>query len=88
MANRPIKKFRSGQLEAAVWFNEREVKDTIVGFKTVSLTKSWKDDQDMWRNSTIQLRKNDIPKVILLMQKVQEELLLTHEEKEEGDENE
>ena len=89
MANRPIQKFRSGQLEAAIWFNERKLKDdSIVGFKTVSLRKSWKDDEGVWRDSVIQLRKHDVPKVLVLMQKVMEDLLLAHEEKEEDEEDE
>ena len=87
MANRPIQKFRAGQLEAAVWFNERKLKDdSIVGFKTVSLRKSWKDDEGTWRDAVIQLRKHDIPRVIVLMNKVMEELLLAHEEKEDEEE--
>ena len=89
MGNRPIKKYRSGQLEAAVWFNERKLKDdTIVGFKTVSLRKSWKDDEGTWRDATLQLRKQDIPRIIVLMNKVMEELLLAQDEKEEGEEDE
>ncbi|HLC58250.1 MAG TPA: hypothetical protein VJI68_00145 [Candidatus Nanoarchaeia archaeon] len=89
---RPIKKFRSGQLEVAIWLNERQIKDdTIVGFKTVSLRKSWKDEKNVWRDSTIQLRKHDIPRILVLMNKTMEELLLTqeekaHEDKEEEDE--
>ena len=90
MAQRPIKKFKSGQLEAAIWLNERELKDKdqVVGFKTVSLRKSWKDNEGLWRDAVIHLRKNDIPRVLLLMLKAQEELFLTQEEKEEGEEDE
>jgi hypothetical protein len=83
---RPIQKFRSGQIEAAIWLNERKLKDdAIVGFKTVSLRKSWKDDEGTWRDATIQLRKHDIPKIVVLMNKVMEELLLSQDEK--GDED-
>ncbi len=90
MANRPIKKFRAGQLEAAIWLNERELKDKdqVVGFKTVSLRKSWKDNEGLWRDAVINLRKQDIPKVMVLMQKVQEDLLLAQEEEVEEDEDE
>ena len=89
MANRPVNKWRSGQLELAVWLNEREMKDgNIVGFKTLSLRKSWKDDQGMWRDSTIQLRKHDIARIQILLNKAQEELLLHQEEKEEDEEDE
>ncbi|MBS3168774.1 hypothetical protein J4216_06615 [Candidatus Woesearchaeota archaeon] len=84
---RPIKKYRSGQLEAAIWFNERQIKDdTTVGFKTVSLRKSWKDDQGVWRDSTIQLRKHDVPKILVLMQKVMEDLLISQNEKQHSKE--
>ena len=89
MTNRPIKKFRAGQLEVAVWFNERKLKDdSIVGFKTVSLRKSWKDDEGVWRDAVIQLRKHDLPKVLVLMQKTMEELLLAQAGKEEDEEDE
>ncbi len=88
MAQRPIKKFKSGQLEVAIWLNERELKDKdqIVGFKTVSLKKAWKDNEGLWRDAVINLRKNDISRVLLLMQKVQEELLLTQEAEDDEDE--
>ena len=87
MTQGPIKKFRAGQLEAAIWLNEREIKERgeIIGFKTVSLKKAWKDNEGTWRDATIQLRKNDIPKVLVLMQKVMEELLLTQEEKDDDE---
>ncbi len=79
MANRPIKKFRSGSIEAAVWFNERKLDDnTTVGFKTVSLTRSWKDkEKNIWRSEVINLRKGDLQKVLLVLQKAQEEIFLT-----------
>ena len=67
-------------MEAAVWLNEKEFNGGIVGYKTVSLRKSWKDDKGTWRDATINLRKGDVTKAIVLLQKVQEELLLNHEE--------
>ncbi len=90
MTNKPpLRKFRAGQLEAAIWMNEKKLKeDTVVGFKTVSLRKSWKDENGVWRDSTIHLRKHDVPKVIVLMNKVMEELLLAQEEKGEDEEDE
>ena len=47
-----------------------------VEFKTVSLRKSWKDDKNVWRDSTINLRRSDISKAILVLQKAHEDLLL------------
>jgi len=76
MANKPIKKWRSGTIDCSVWSNEREVNGNKVEFKTVSLRKSWRQD-NIWRDQTItNLRRNDLQKVILLLQKAQEDLLL------------
>jgi hypothetical protein len=87
MANRPVKKFRSGNIEAAIWSNEKEFNGGLVEFKTVSLSRSYKKKgEDIWRNENINLRRNDIQKVILVLEKVQEELLLNQEaEEEEGE---
>ena len=86
---KPIKKYRSGQLEAAIWENEREVNGNLVSFKTVSLRKSWHDkEKNLWRDSTIQLRRNDIQRILVILQKVQEDLLLAQENEEGDDEDE
>ena len=88
MVNRPIKKFRSGNIETAIWSNEKEFNGGLVEFKTVSLSRSYKKkDEDIWRSEVINLRRGDIPKILLVLQKAQEELLLNQEQKEEeGDE--
>ncbi len=88
MANRPIKKFKSGTIEAAIWSNEREFNGGMVEFKTISLSRSYKKkDENIWRSDAINLRRNDIQKVILVLQKAQEELLLNQEQRdEEGEE--
>ncbi|HZX12682.1 MAG TPA: hypothetical protein VFE88_04470 [Candidatus Nanoarchaeia archaeon] len=81
MTNKPIKSYRAGNLQAAIWFNERQVKDAIVGFKTASLRRSWKDkDKDIWREETLNLRKQDLPKLAVLLAKLQEDLFLNEEE--------
>ena len=86
--NLPIKKWRAGSLDVAVWENKRTVREgEEISFKTVTLRRSWKDrEQDLWRDEKINLRKADIPKVLVLLNKVNEELLLSEEHKEEGDE--
>ncbi len=81
--NAPVKKWSSGLLEACIWANEREVNGSIVSFNTASLQKSWKDEKGTWRSSSVSLRRNDLQKAILLLQKVQEELLLTSRGEEE-----
>jgi hypothetical protein len=80
----PIKKYKSGNISGALWFNEREVNGNIVGFKTLSITRSWKD-KDTWRNEALNIRKQDIAKVILILNKLQEDLFL---EGREGYDNE
>ena len=84
MVNRPIKKYRSGNIEAAIWSNEKEFNGGLVEFKTISLSRSYKKKgEEIWRSDQINLRRNDIQKCILVLQKAQEELLLNQEQKEE-----
>ena len=86
--NRPIKKFKSGAIEAAIWSNERVFNDTIMEFKTVSLTRSYKKKgENLWRSELINFRRNDLTKAILVLQKAQEELLM-QQSIEGGDEDE
>jgi len=89
VGHKPIKKWRSGNIEAAVWLNENERNGTKVQFKTVSLSRSWKKkDEDIWRSDVINLRRMDIPKALVLLQKVQEELYLSPEQDKEEEEEE
>lgn len=89
VGQRPISKWRSGNIEAALWLNSRKLGDgTEVGFKTVSLSRSYKKKgEEIWRNDSIPLRRNDIVKVLVVLQEAQKELLL-NAEKEEGEEDE
>lgn len=80
MANQPIKKYKSGLIQGAIWLNEKDINGDLVGFKTASLRRSWKDKDNQWRDETMNLRKADIPKVLVVLSKIQEDLLL-------GDEN-
>ncbi len=87
MVNRPIKEFRSGNIKTAIWSNEKDFNDAIVEFKTVTLSRSYKKKgEDIWRNDQINLRRNDLQKCILVLQKAQEELLINQETEEEADE--
>ncbi len=87
MGNRPISKYKSGAIEAAVWSNEKEFNGAKVEFKTVSLSRSFKKkDEDLWRSEVVNLRRNDLVKAILVLQKVQEELLMGQSKEEDEDE--
>ncbi len=81
----PVKKFSCGSIQVAIWDNTKEQPNgDLVGFKTVSLSRSYKKkEDDVWRNEVVNLRKNDIAKAILVLQKAQEELLLNRAEEEE-----
>ena len=84
MVNRPIKKWKSGSIEAAVWVNEKDFNGSLVEFKTISLSRSYKKKgEDIWRSEQINLRRGDLVKTILVLEKAQEELLLNQEQKEE-----
>ncbi|MBU1246173.1 MAG: hypothetical protein ABIJ20_04965 [Nanoarchaeota archaeon] len=77
MADKPVKKFRASNIEAAIWENIKEIGKDKVSFKTVSLSRNWKKQgEDVWRNDVINLRKADIPKALVVLQKAQEELFL------------
>ena len=84
MKNRPIKKFKASNIEVAIWENTRKVKDGEVSFKTISLTRNWKKkDDDVWRSDVINLRRGDIAKVMVVLNKAQEELFLNQQVEEE-----
>ncbi|MBT4334555.1 hypothetical protein HOD61_01940 [archaeon] len=73
--NKPINKYKSGSIECSIWANEREIDGKKVEFNTVTLKKSWKDG-DVWRDQQINLRRADILRAILVLEKAQESLFL------------
>ena len=71
MGNQPLKTWKSGNISGALWFNEREIKDGVkVGFKTVTLRRSWKDKKDILRDETLSIRRQDLPKILTIVQKM------------------
>jgi len=86
MVNKPINKWKSGNISGAIWTNEREVNGTTVSFKTASLRRSWKKEGDVWRDETLNFRRADLPKLISILHEMQRELFLS--EAGEGDEDE
>ncbi|GEM_PF-638703 len=76
---RPYKEWKAGNLQAAVWKNKKDMEDgSEVEYKTVSLTRSYrKPGEDLWRHDSINLRRNDIQKVLLVLTKAQEDMLLS-----------
>jgi len=70
----PIKKFRQDNLEVAIWENNGTKDGREYSFKSLSLTRIWKDKNLQPRRDVIRLRKADIAKVIELLTKARQEL--------------
>ena len=87
MVNKPLKSWRSGNISGAIWVNEKEANGTTVSFKTASLRRAWKKDGDVWRDETLNFRRQDIPKIASILNEIQRELFLADSEEGE-DENE
>ena len=80
--NLPEKKFRAGALSATVWKNTIEKEGKTFDFKTVSLERSYKDNNDEWQ-TTSNMRINDLPKAVLVLNKAYEYLALREQTPEE-----
>jgi hypothetical protein len=78
MTQRPIRTWRASNFNVALWSNKTQ-RDSgeDIEFKTLTLRRSYKKrGEDIWRDETISLRRGDIPRVLVLLTKAQEELLL------------
>ncbi len=76
----PLKRLKSANFEACIWENEKDFGDRgIVAFKSVSLRKTWRDNSNTLREQKLNLRKQDVERVMVLLRKVQEHLHLEEE---------
>lgn len=79
----PLKSFRSGAIQVAIWENEGQGRDGQPNtYQTVSFERRYKDKNGQWQ-STNHLRVNDLPKASLILQKAYEYLVLAGSEEEE-----
>ena len=79
----PLKSFRSGAIQVAIWENDGTSRDgQPETYKTVSFERRYKDKAGEWK-STNQLRVNDLPKATLILQKAYEYLVLTESQDDE-----
>ena len=67
-SNKPAFKAKSGSCEVALWNQKGANGD----FRTVSMQRSYRDKDGNWQK-TQTLRVNDIPDVVLCMQKAYEQ---------------
>ena len=72
--NLPLKKFRAGPIQAAIWENESQIEEAGK-FKTISLDRSYKDKNGIWQK-TNSMRINDLPKAAVVLTKAYEYLIL------------
>lgn len=76
----PERRFSAGAVVAAVWQNEGKNKDgQVVGYKTVSLQRRYKDKEGIWK-STSSFRISDLPRAALVLHKAYEFLVLKEKE--------
>ena len=72
--NMPVKKFRAGPIQAAIWENDSQIEEAGK-FKTISLDRSYKDKNGIWQK-TNSMRINDLPKASVVLTKAYEYLIL------------
>jgi len=75
--NKPEKKFRAGAITATVWANKVEKDGVPAEYKSISFERSYKlKDKDEWKK-TSNLRVQDIPKAVLVLNKAFEYVSLS-----------
>jgi hypothetical protein len=83
---KPISKFRAGALSSSVWENTGKKEDgTEFQFHTIQLQRSFKDegnpkaDKNGWVNETMNLRKNDVANLVIVVKKAHQNIVLKTE---------
>jgi hypothetical protein len=92
MGNKPKIKFQAGNIQTAVWDNSGKGKDgKPFTYQTISLQRSYtiqENGKDVWKQESINLRRNDIIKILVVLEEANKYLLLgTKEDKEEPEES-
>ena len=62
----PIKKYRAGCVEVAIWQRSTKVGEVERKFLSVTIGKSYKDKEGKWRR-TGSLGINEIPKALIVL---------------------
>lgn len=82
MGNQPEKKFRAGGVTATVWNNEIETKEGKQAYKSVSVSRSYKDKDGKWQE-TNSYRAADLAKLALVASKAFEYISMGAEDESE-----
>ena len=83
MSNQPVKKFKAGAVEAAIWNNEKKAGDNVTTMESVSIVRRYKDKAGQWQ-STSSFSMNELPKVALVSKKAFEYLAMSDAGVQEG----
>ena len=76
MANQPVKKFKAGAVEAAVWLNEKKSGEKVTNVESVTIARRYMDKAGQWQ-STSSFSMNELPKVFLVANKAFEFLAIS-----------
>ena len=72
----PVAKFKAGQVSAALWENEIEVKGKTVTILKATVQRRYKDQDGNWQSSG-SFSRNEIPLAIHCLQKAFEKIIET-----------
>ena len=83
--SKPEKSFRSGAISVAVWKNTVKAQNSRTSlFRTVSFERRYKNADGQWQ-STSQLRRDDIPRLVYLLNKAYEHIITSrHDQADES----
>ena len=72
---KPVAKFQAGQISAALWENEIEVKGRTVTVLKATVQRRYKDNKtDSWKSSS-SFSRNEIPLAVYCLQKAFERMI-------------
>lgn len=88
--NKPVRTFRAGAIKASVFENQTMIKGVESKIYNVIVSKTYKNKDDNWKSTNSFSAFYELPKVILVLQKAYEFLVITGEKEgasqiEEGD---
>lgn len=83
--NLPLVKYRAGSISASVFSNKFKGTNGKPDFtmESISIQRSYKEkDSDEWKNQQISIRKNDLAKLQVVINKLLEHQFLNKDDKE------
>jgi len=80
--NKPIKIFKAGAVKASVFENLNLVKGVETKMYNVVVTKTYKDKEDNWKSTNSFSVFYELPKVILVLEKAYEFVVMMSEKEE------